>query len=119
MRADRRQFLRDSLWTMSTLMGPPGLLAAAREAPVRSLSAGVHLFLDSGLIAGERNMRRVIQPPTRLSKPIVTAAEDRCFQPYVSVLRDSRTKRFRLWYNTAVDATRSCLSWVCWRRHFT
>ena len=68
MRADRREFLRDSLWTMSTLMGSPGLLAAAREEPARSLPAGVHLFLDSGLIAEERNLRRVIHPPTRLPR---------------------------------------------------
>ena len=112
MRADRRQFLRDGLWAMSTLVGSPGLLAAAREERARSLPAGVHLFLDSGLIAGERNMRRVIHPPTRLPEPIVTAAEDRCFQPYVSVLRDPRTKRFRMWYNTAVDATRSRIGYL-------
>ena len=40
MRADRRQFLRDSLWTMSTLMGSPGLLAAAREEPAASPVGG-------------------------------------------------------------------------------
>ena len=62
MRADRRQFLRDGLWTMSTLMGSPGLLAAAREEPARSLSAGVHLFLDSGLIA-ERAKPATGDPP--------------------------------------------------------
>src|SRR4051794_29470153 len=113
MRADRRQFLKDGLWTVWALMGLPGLPASAREEPaVLSLPAGVHLFLDSGLIAGERNLRRVIRPPTRLSKPIVTAAEDRCFQPYVSVLRDPRTKRFRLWYNTAFDATRSRIGYL-------
>src|SRR3954451_8490000 len=112
MRADRRQFLRDSLCTMSTLMGSPGLLAAAREEPARSLSAGVHLFLDSGLIAVERTLRRVIHPPTRLPRPIVTAAEDSCFQPYVSVLRDPRTKRFRMWYNSADDAAKSHIGYL-------
>src|SRR5689334_6403801 len=63
---------------MSSLMGSPGLMAAAREEPARSLPAGVHLFLDSELIAGERNLRRVIRPPARLPEPIVTAAQDRC-----------------------------------------
>ncbi len=99
MKADRRQFLRNGLWAMATLMGSPGLLAAAREERARSLPAGVHLFLDSELIAEERNLRRVIHPPTRLPEPIVTTAADRCFQPYVSVLRDPGTKRFRMWYN--------------------
>jgi hypothetical protein len=113
MRAARRQFLKDGLWTMSSLMGLHGLPAAAREEPaVLSLPAGVHLFLDSALIAGERNLRRVIHPPARLPGPIVTAAEDRCFLPYVSVLRDPRTKRFRMWYNTAVDATRSHIGYL-------
>ena len=63
MRADRRQFLRDGLWTMSTLIGSTGLAAAAREEPARPLPAGVHLFLDSGLIDVERNLRRVIHQP--------------------------------------------------------
>src|SRR5262245_49872149 len=103
MRADRRQFLRDGLRTMSALMGSSGLMAAAREERARALPAGIHLFLDSELIAGERNMRRVIRPPARLPWPVVTAADDKCFQPYVSVLRDPVTKRFRMWYNAAVN----------------
>src|SRR5262245_42383708 len=107
MRTDRRQFLRDGVWGMSALVGSPSLLAAAREERARPLPAGVHLFLDSELVAEERNLRRVIHPPTRLPEPIVTATEDRCFQPYVSVIRDPRTKRIRMWYNAAVDATRS------------
>src|SRR5262245_39633252 len=107
MSADRREFLRDGLWAMSTLVGSPALLAAAREGRARCLPAGIQLFLDSELIAEERDLRRVIRRPERLPEPVVTAAEDRCFQPYVSVLRDPRTKRFRLWYNAAVNATRS------------
>ena len=52
MRAARRQFLKDGLWTVSSLLGLPGLPATAREGPApRSLPAGVHLFVDSGLIA--------------------------------------------------------------------
>src|SRR5262245_56877111 len=112
MRADRREFLTGGLWAASTLVGSPGLLAASREDRARSLPAGVHLFVDSDLIAHERNMRRVIRPPTRLPEPVVTAAEDRCFQPYVSVLRDPRTRRFRLWYNAAASATRSRIGYL-------
>src|SRR5215468_3461797 len=77
MRADRREFLRGGLWAASTLVGSPGLLAASREDRARSLPAGVHLFVDSDLIAHERNMRRVIRQPVRLPEPVVTAAEDR------------------------------------------
>lgn len=112
MRADRREFLRGGLWAASTLVGSPGLFSASREERARSLPAGVHLFLDSDLIASERNMRRVIRQPARLPEPVVTAADDRCFQPYVSVLRDPGTRRSRLWYNTAVDSTRSRIGYL-------
>jgi hypothetical protein len=73
----------------------------------RRLSAGVHLFLDDDLVASQRNLRRTIHPPQRLPRPIVTGKEDRCFQPYVSVLRDPQSSRFRMWYNSAVSSTRS------------
>jgi hypothetical protein len=112
MRTDRREFLRGGLWAASTLAGSPRLLAAPREERARPLPAGVHLFLDSDLIAHERNMRRAIRPPTRLPEPVVTAAEDRCFQPYVSVLRDPRTKRFRMWYNAAAGDSRSRIGYL-------
>ena len=93
-------------------MGSPGLLAASREERARSLPAGVHLFLDSELIAGERNLRRVIHPPTRLPGTDRDRGRGQCFQPYVSVLRDPGTKRFRMWYNAAVDATRSRIGYL-------
>jgi hypothetical protein len=97
---------------LPTLLGSPALLASAREESARSLSAGVHLFVDSELIAGQQGLRRVIHTPARLPRPIVTAAEDRCFQPYVSVVRDPQTKRFRMWYNTAVDSGRSRIGYL-------
>ncbi len=66
MRAARRQFLKDGLWTVSSLLGVPALPAIAREGPAtRPLPAGVHLFVDSGLVARERNLRRVIHPPAQ------------------------------------------------------
>jgi hypothetical protein len=109
----RRQFLKDGVWTMSFLIGLPGLPAASRDgAEPRTLQPWVHLFLDPELIAGARNLRRVIHSPARLPGAIVTAAADRCFQPYVSVLGDPRTKRFRMWYNAAVDATRSRIGYL-------
>src|SRR5262245_35358079 len=113
MSVDRRQFLKGGVCTMSSLIGLSGSPAAAREGEKpRLLRPGVHLFLDPELIAEARNLRRVIHPPARLPAPVVTAAEDRCFQPYVSVLRDPRTKRFRMWYNAAVDGSRSHVGYL-------
>ena len=57
-------------------------------------------------------MRRVIEPPARLANPIVNSADDKCFQPYVSVLRDPDTRRFRLWYNTAVSSSQSHIGYM-------
>lgn len=42
--------------------------------------------------------------------PIVTAKEDRCFQPYVSVLCDG--EKFRMWYNMAVSERESCIGYL-------
>ena len=88
MRTDRREFLRDGLRAMSTLRRRARPARRREGGAARSLPPGVHLFLDSEFIAEERNMRGVIRPPTCLPEPVVTAVEDRCFQPYVSVLRD-------------------------------
>ena len=61
---------------------------------------GPYLMLDETLIAEQSQVRREVNHPSRLPDPIVTGYEDGCFQPWVSVVRDARTKRFRMWYNT-------------------
>jgi hypothetical protein len=73
---------------MPTLLGSPASLVAEAQKSARSLSAGVHLFFDSELIAEQRNFQRVINSPARLPAPVVTAADDRCFQPYVLPVED-------------------------------
>ncbi|HEV2294772.1 MAG TPA: hypothetical protein VGR35_13035 [Tepidisphaeraceae bacterium] len=62
------------------------------------LPIGPHLFLDNYLIASQAGLQRRLEHPTRLPEPVVTAPEDKCFQPYVTVVRDPQTKRFRMWY---------------------
>lgn len=72
------------------------------EEPV-VLSTGPHLFLDEYLIASCSNIARVVQMPERnpaIPNPVVTGNEDGCFQPYLTVLRDNQTGRFRLWYGS-------------------
>lgn len=70
------------------------------------LKAGPHLFLDEFLIEGSSNITRRINRPKRdpgIPNPIVTGKEDGCFQPYVTVLRDSTSGRFRMWYGAHTD----------------
>ncbi len=83
---------------------PVGWFAA--EAPP-SLSAGPHLFIDDRLVESERGVRRRPEPPERLSAPVVTGPEDRCFQPYVTVVRDEETGRFRIWYGVPESSSQS------------
>lgn len=79
-------------------------LPAAAEAPATAampLRPGPHLFLDESLIENSSNVTRRVNVPSRdpaIPNPLVTGKEDACFQPYLTVLRDPQTGRFRLWY---------------------
>lgn len=73
--------------------------AMRSETEVR-LTRGPHLFLDDTLIeASEQLTRQVNRPPRDLPGPIVTGTEDHNFQPYVTVVQDPETRRYRMWYN--------------------
>lgn len=74
--------------------------AQTGPGPLR-LRPGPHLFVDDALIATSAGVTRRVNCPPRdpaLPNPIVTGKEDRCFQPYMTILRDPQTGRFRLWY---------------------
>jgi hypothetical protein len=90
---------------------PPRKDAPPPRAPV-ALPAGPHLFLDDYLVADAKNLKRTVHPPVREPQPVVTGKEDGNFQPYVSVLRDPETKRFRMWYNVAAGAGQSRLGYM-------
>ncbi|NIA15258.1 MAG: hypothetical protein GWP08_14405 [Nitrospiraceae bacterium] len=71
-----------------------------RREPI-DLRPGPHLFVDDFLIESSANIERVVNVPRRdasVPNPIVTGKEDGCFQPYMTILRDGQTGRFRLWY---------------------
>ena len=79
--------------------GIPGRAQEA-ESPLPA-QPGPHLLLDDYLIAESSNVARVVLQPQRdptIPNPIVTGEEDRCVQPFLTVLRDPETGRFRLWY---------------------
>src|SRR5687768_869271 len=70
------------------------------------LNPGPHLFLDEFLVESSSNVVRRVNPPVRnpaIANPIVTGREDQNFQPYLSVIRDDETGRFRLWYGAHTD----------------
>lgn len=84
----------------------PSRAQKSSAVPIR-LRAGPHLFLDDFLLETSTNLRRVVNRPVRdpaLPNPIVTGEEDGCFQPYLSVLRDPITRRFRMWYGARTEA---------------
>jgi hypothetical protein len=96
-------------------------VVALADEPVK-LGAGPHLFLDDYLIAQQSNLERVVNHPTKLPEPVVTGPEDKCFQPYLTVLRDPDSAVFRIWYGVPENAGRSHLGHmesedgIHWRR---
>lgn len=81
----------------------PGQPAPA--GPTR-LVPGPYLFLDDALVESSEHVVRHVHRPARdpaIPNPVITGKEDRCFQPYLTVLRDGRMGRFRVWYDVATD----------------
>ena len=64
-----------------------------------ALERGPQLFIDDLLVAESDNLIREVCPPARnvaIPNPVVTGKEDGNFQPYMTVLRDTTTGRFRI-----------------------
>ena len=88
-----------------------GFAATQPQAPVNTPYAcqGVQLLLDDYLIQESENVIRRVNQPKRdsnLPNPLITGEEDRCFQPFFTVIRDPRTRRFRIWYGSWYDNRR-------------
>jgi hypothetical protein len=70
------------------------------QEPIRP-GPGPHLFIDDYLIASSDGVARVVNVPGRdeaIPNPIVTGKEDGCFQPYMTIVRDTPSGRFRMWF---------------------
>lgn len=78
------------------------------------LKPGPQLFIDDYLIAAQSFLSRTVNHPDKLPEPVVTGGKDgdQCFQPYLSVLRDPDTKRFRIWYGTPESASQSHIGYM-------
>ena len=95
---------------------PEGAIAVAMALAASVAGAepvygpGPYVLLDDALIARQERVTRRVTPPERLSEPVVTGPEDQCFQPYITVIRDASTGRFRIWYGVPENAGQSHLA---------
>jgi hypothetical protein len=102
---NRRSFLKVSGAVLGARMLSGATLLAADAPPAAlRISPGPQLFLDEFLIESQSNLQRVINPPLRMPEPVITGKEDGNFQPYVSVIRDPASRKFRMWYGTPAKA---------------
>jgi len=87
-----------------------------------TLPVGPHLFLDESLVERSQGLERVVTPPLKVPSPVITGPEDKCFQPYLTVLRNPRTGRYRIWYGVPENASQSHIATmeshdgIHWRR---
>ena len=85
-----------------SIYGGPDSSKPRDSTPVPDASTmGPILFLDEHFVAGSSGLSRVLTPPVRdttIPNPIVSGREDRCVQPYLTVLQEPETGRFRMWY---------------------
>src|SRR5690349_16425532 len=83
--------------------GPASGRRTDNSTPIE-LKPGPQLFLDDYLIDSSRNIRRrpmTLARDASIPNPIVTGARggagDQNFQPWLTVMRDPQTQRFRIW----------------------
>lgn len=71
----------------------------------QSLTRGLHLLVDEYWIESAKNITRQVMHPSRITTdPIVSGTPGLgAWQPWVTVLHDPPTNKFRMWYN-AFDA---------------
>jgi len=81
---------------------------------VIELKPGPHLFIDDYLIAEQSFLSRTVNNPEKFPEPIITGEKggDDNFQPYMTILKDDKTGRFRIWYNSFIDAGHSHISYM-------
>jgi hypothetical protein len=91
---------------------PASAAASSMADPIR-LDPGPQLFIDEHLIAEQTFLSRTVNQPAKRPEPVITAkGGDYNHQPYLTVLRDPDTGRFRVWYNTPVTYGRSHLAYM-------
>ena len=104
---------RNLLTMIKVLIGLSILLAACTgstdsvvqksKADALILHTGSQLFIDEYLIAEQSFLLRTVNNPEKLDNPVLWSGrdKDKVFQPWITVLRDDKTGKFRAWYNLA------------------
>ena len=90
---DRRGFLLGAGVCCAVAGSGRAINAAAPLGP------GPFLFLDDHWIETCSGLERRVHAPVKHPEPVLTSAAFGVTQPYLSVLRDEATGRFRIWYN--------------------
>ena len=67
------------------------------------LSLNPHLLIDDYLVANATDLDRVTHRPVRYDGNPILTPEQFTHQPYLTVLRDEKAGRFRMWYNAHRD----------------
>jgi hypothetical protein len=70
------------------------------------LRIGPQLLIDDSLVEESRGVVKTTHPPRRYENNPILGMEQHTTQPYVTVLRDPESGRFRMWYNA--DAGKDC-----------
>jgi hypothetical protein len=99
----RRDFLKRAecaaLTTGAALAIPSFAVAAVKKPAPLDIGLGPQLFLDDYIIESMDGLKRVVQPPERLPKPVLDSKTFGTSQPYMTVLHDAESNRYRIWYN--------------------
>jgi len=66
---------------------------------VVDLSVGPQLFIDNYLIAEWENIEKTTHAPRRVLEKPILGWQEGTTQPFVTVVRDIQTGKFRLWYD--------------------
>src|SRR5436305_12324815 len=99
---NRREFLKraESALVAAGLAATTPRFAVAKSNPnALDIGLGPQLFLDDYIIESMDGLKRIIQSPERLPKPVLDSKTFGTTQPYMTVLRDAETNRYRIWYN--------------------
>jgi len=81
-------------------ISPPSFnIRTERAVDAVDLNVGPQLFIDNYLIAEWENIKKITHAPQRVSDKPILGWQQGTTQPYVTVVRDTQTGKFRLWYN--------------------
>jgi len=111
--SSKRRLISAVLWAWLPLVVGVSGAGALNHEPLH-VTVGPHLLIDDFLIAEQTFLNRSVNHPKKLPDPVIRGkkAGDDNFQPYLTVLRDPETGRFRVWYNTPESFEQSHIGYM-------